>query len=251
MLGPTFQQRGQQHAIAGYTLTWNIERVVVLGLVVEADADARLHRRHDDPGIFDVELDGVGRSGECLLGLRGIAIVIVQNHVVGDVVIEQWRAGLHRLRRARHRRQRIDLDRNGFRRIPRLVDGLGDHECDRIADEPHLAHREDRFVGLQQRRAVAAFQRHTADKVAIAGGDHVFADPDTKHAGHLFRGGCVDRPDRAVSVRAAHHHAVNLSRQIDVVGIAALAANQRVVLLAHHRLAHAEFLRCNRILEGR
>ena len=43
----------------------------------------------------------------------------------------------------------------------------------------------------------------------------------------------------AVAVAAAHQHRIGLTRQIDVVGVAALALHQDRVLGAPHRLADA------------
>ena len=51
----------------------------------------------------------------------------------------------------------------------------------------------------------------------------------------------VDALDHAVRVAAAHHHRIGLAGKLDVVGVAAVAAHQRRILGARHRLADAEF----------
>ena len=48
---------------------------------------------------------------------------------------------------------------------------------------------------------------------------------------------------------AAHDHGIGLAGQVEVVGVAALAPHQRGVLLAAHRLADAEFLQCDSVVQ--
>ncbi len=227
-----------------------MQRVEVALLVVVADTGARLHRHHGDARVVEVELCDMGGLGEGLVHLGGVAIVIVEHHVVRHALIELRRAGLDRVRRAGDRRQGIDIDLNCLRRILGLGQRFGHHDGNRITHEPHLADRQDRLVGLQQRRAVLAFQRHAADEIAVAGGHHVLAGPDSEHAGQLLRLGGVDLFEHAVRVRGAHDHRVGLSGKVQVVGVFALAADQGVVLLADDRLANPVLLRRNGVFEG-
>ncbi len=82
------------------------------------------------------------------LDLGGIAIVIVERDVVGDVLVEQRRAGFCRLRGVGDRGQRLDVEFDGFRRIARLRQRLGDDEGNGIANESHLVGRQRHTIGL-------------------------------------------------------------------------------------------------------
>src|SRR5258708_32869774 len=88
--------------------------------------------------------------------------------------------------------------------------------------------------------------------VAVAGGKHAFeraetrrveirAGIDAEHPRHAARFVAVDAADDAVRVTAADDDGVGLPRQLDVVGIAPLSAQQARVLAARHRLTDAEF----------
>ena len=113
------------------------------------------------------------RAGERRVDLGGVAIVIVERDVVGDVVVELRRAGFGRFRGIGHGGQRLDVEFDGFRRVARLRQRLRDHEGDGIADKAHLVGRQRHAVGLQQRRAVAALQRQAAGEGAVAGGGEI------------------------------------------------------------------------------
>ena len=183
--------------------------------------------------------------------LGGVAIVIIERDVVGDVIVKQRRAGFGRFRGIGHGRQRLDVEFDRFSGIARLRQCFRDHEGHGIADEAHLVGRKRKAVGLQQRRAVAALQRQAAGEGVVAGGFEVLAGPDTEHARHRLGGGRVDTPDDPVGMAGPHHEAVGLTRQREIVGIFALAADQRVVLLAAHRLPDTVFLQCDSVFQRR
>ena len=64
---------------------------------------------------------------------------------------------------------------------------------------------------------------------------------DRQHARH---GACrrgVDAFQDPVRDAAAHHHGIGLAREVDVVGIAAAAAQESRILHARHGLADTEF----------
>ena len=82
--------------IAGDALGRNLDGVALAGLVVGGERRARLHRHHGDAGIDDIELGHMRGAGEGGLDLGGVAIVIIQRHIVGDVIVELRRAGLCR-----------------------------------------------------------------------------------------------------------------------------------------------------------
>ena len=75
--------------------------------------------------------------------------MVIQRHIVGDVIVELRRAGLCRFLRLGDGRQRIDIHHNGLRGIARLRQRLGNHERHGIADIAHLVGHQRGTVGLQ------------------------------------------------------------------------------------------------------
>jgi hypothetical protein len=152
-----------------------------------AERDAWLHRDHGNAGVDDVEPGHVGGAGEGRIDFGGIAIVIVEGDVVGDVIVKLRRAGPGGFGGIGHRRQRLDVELDRFGRVARLRHRFGHDEGEGIADIAHLVGRKRHAVGLQQGRAVAALQRQAADEGLVAGRFHVGAGPHPEHAGHRLR----------------------------------------------------------------
>ena len=96
-----------------------------------------------------------------------------------------------------------------------------DHERDLLALEPHL-------VAGQHGLRVVGDGRHPgqAQRLQVLGGD------DGGHVGMRQRARGVDRDDPGVRVGAAQQRAVDHTRQLDVVQVRALAADEPRVLLA-------------------
>jgi hypothetical protein len=88
-------------------------------------------------------------AGEGGFDFGGVAIVIIQRHVVGDVIVELRRARFCSLLGAGDRWQRIDIDHHGFPGVARLRQRLGNHEGDGIADIAHLVGHQRGAIGLQ------------------------------------------------------------------------------------------------------
>ncbi|MGY4313746.1 hypothetical protein ACVWW1_003049 [Bradyrhizobium sp. JR3.5] len=151
LVGGHVEQARQDRLVAGDALGRHLQREAFGLLVVMRQRDARLHRDHGDAGVDDVELGHMRGGGERRLDPGGVAIMIVERDVIGDVVIELRRARLGRFGRIRHRGQRLDIDLDGFGRIASLRCGFRDHEGDGIADEAHLVGDERRAVGLLER----------------------------------------------------------------------------------------------------
>jgi hypothetical protein len=101
------------------------------------------------------------------------------------------------------------------------------------------------------RRAVTVGHRDQGLERTVARRIQVDAGPYAQHARHRLRLFGVDALQHAVRHLAAHHHRIGLVRQIEVVGIAALALEQRRVFLARHRLADAEFHQIESVRIGR
>ena len=240
----------QRHLVAGDALRGHLQREAFGRLVERRQRHARLHRHHGDAGVDDIEFCHMRGSGKRGVDFCAVAIVIIERDVVRDVIIELRRAGFCGLRGIGHGRQRLDVEFDGLRRIARLCRRFRDHEGDGIADKAHFVGRQRRTVGLQQRRAVPALQGQATGERVVTGGFEILAGPDAEHTRHRLGGGGVDPPDDPVGMAGAHHPAIGLAGQGEIVGVSALAAHQRVVFLAAHRLPHPVFLQCDSIVEG-
>jgi hypothetical protein len=93
---------------------------------------------------------------------------------------------------------------------------------------------------LACRRDFTSGGRHVAD----AGGIEVGRQNDGTHPRHVAGEFDVHTVDDAVCHPAAHHDAVELVRPVQVVGVAAFAAQQHRILFPRHRLPDGEFPGC-------
>src|SRR5262249_98794 len=125
----------------------------------------------------------------------------------------------HRLVRIDDRRQRLVLDHDRFAGVLGDIGVVGDDAGDLLALEAHLVGRED---GL----GVVREGRHPGQ---VAGGHHL-ARAAEAYAGAAPRlaGSCADAPRRGEGAPQGPH--VPHARQPDVIGVAALAADEPVVL---------------------
>ncbi len=205
---------------------------------------ARLHRIDHDAVVDEPQPRHMGGPPERLRHQRAVAIVIVERDIVGDVIVEKRRARPHRLLRIGDGGEGIDIDLDRLGGILGLQQGLRHHAGDRIADEAHLVGRQRRPRWLVHGRAVAVVERHDALECPVAGGGEIGPRIDAEHARHRPRGCRVDRANEPMGVAAAHHHRMGLTGDADIVGKAALAADQLGILATQHRLANSEF--CDR-----
>ncbi len=152
----------------------------------------------------------------------GIAVMIVERDIAGHIVVELWRA----IARAGFGRddggERLDIDGDRFGGIFRLRHRLGDDASDRVADIAHFVGRQRFAPRLFQWCAVPVVERHDAFEGAVT--FQLGAAVDAEHARHFSRRLQIDAADDAVGVPAADHHHIGLTREADVVGIAAFAA---------------------------
>ena len=200
--------------------------VELAGLRVEVgDHPARLERRRMAAGIDDVALDDRVRLGERPVG-RGLVarlpgrareVVALPRLVVAD----QRRVGIQRLARIHDRRQRLVLDVDQLERVVRGVLVGRDHERDLLALEADLVAGEH---GLR----VVGDRRHPgeAERLEILRGD------DGGDVRVCERPRRVDRDDARVRERASQQRSVHHARELDVVEVGALAADEARVLLA-------------------
>jgi hypothetical protein len=95
---------------------------------------------------------GVGEGlGDFVL----IAVVIIECDIARYLVIEQRRTRFRRIACAYDRRQRLDVEGDGFSGILGLDDSFRDHAGDRIADETYLVAGERRAWPILDRGTIA------------------------------------------------------------------------------------------------
>ena len=209
-------------------------QVIALG-VVFGDRGARFHEVGDDARIDDRYFGDRMRLGKGGLGCLLVADRHVEQHIAGLVGPDLRRALLDGVDEADHRGQRRPFDVDRLDRVAGLVDGIGDHEGHGVADMAHLVLGEDRVwragegIGFQVEQA-----RQIAEIADLGRGQN------QRHARHPAGLGDVDGEFR-MRMRRAQHQRVHRRLWRMVVGIAALAANQRVVFLAENALTDAEF----------
>ena len=173
--------------------------------------------------------------------LLAVAVVKIEADVPGSVSVQQRRIRRRGGACGRHRRQRIDINENQLGRVLRLLDRLRHHHGDRLADIADPIGRERSLRRTRCRRAIAMLARggrHVLDASRV----QIRCRDDHVHAGHLTRSVSIDRAQFAMRHPAAYHDAVELAGAVQIVGIAAFAAQQHRVFLPRDRLADGKFL---------
>ena len=157
-------------------------------------------------------------------GKRFVDVAAVFGHRVTDVAVEilmrQRRAGFERIFGVGHAGQGIVFDDDLMGRVFGLGARLGDHGRHRHADAVHRAAGEHRMrgnfhVGQHLRR------REIQLRVEIVAGD------DQLDAGHGFGLAGVDGNNFCVRVGTALKCQIEHPRQVNIVGVAALAGDER------------------------
>ena len=215
-------------------------QVVALG-VVFGDRRAGFHEIGDDTRIDDRDFGHRMGFGERRIGGLLVADRHVEQHIAGMIGPDLRRALLHRIDDADHGRQRRPLDLDGLDRIAGLIDGFGDHEGDGIADMAHHAIGQDRIGRAGER---IDFQIEQAGQTAEI--PDVLRRQDGADAGQTAGAADVDGELR-VRMRRAQHQRMHRRLRRVVVGVAAFAANERIVFLAQHALADAKLDGSHRI----
>ncbi len=151
--------------------------------------------------------------------------------LVGDVrshlLVHERAALLARLERIEHDGQWLVVDLDQVAGVLGDVAVLGDHGRDALAVVAHLLDRDhvlDDRPGAERGQRIGAL----GDVLARDHGDH---------AGQLLGGLGADREDLRVGVRAADDRRVRHAGQLDVVDVAALAAQEAGILDAVDALA--------------
>ena len=159
------------------------KRVLIVGRVVVADRDPRLHRDRRQAVVLDPQLHHVLGLGE-----GGVGRVLVAEHqaeadiALRAVVPDLGGAVLGGVLEVDDGRQRLVVDLDQFGGVARLRERLGHHEGDAVADEADLVgieHRLERAVALGR----AEILRHqVGGEAAELLGDGIGAGKDAQHA---------------------------------------------------------------------
>jgi len=201
-----------------------VDRQLARDRVVLGDRAAGLDRRRVRARKHHVLLDHHLGLLEGAVGGHPVARLPVEDVVVGaalEVVADHRRAVLQRPLRVDHRLQFLVLDVDQFERVAGRVTILGDDEGDLLALEADL-------VGGQHRLHVCGDRPHPGHPPLL----QVGAGEDGVDARVLQRRGGVDRSDAGVGEGAPQHRPMEHPGQLQVVDVAAEAADEAAVLLA-------------------
>ena len=209
------------------------------GVVFAGDA-ARLERVGGDTVDDEALLDHMRGARERFVDRGLVAGLVEIGLVVGTIGIELRRAGLEGILGIHDGRagRIVDLDPLGG--VARLIERVGDHDRDRIADM-HRAADGDRGAVWQVHRAAVALlvrrhRRHGAEPVRLV----VLAGQDDMHAGHLQCRAGVDAADVGMGVRRAHDGGVKLVGELEVVVEAPAPREKTRIFAPPHRLTDRE-----------
>ncbi len=208
--------------------------MIALGIVF-AVRGAGLHEACDHARIDDLDFADRMRLGKGFLGRLLVADRNVEQEIAGMVRPDLRRILPDGVDDAGDRRQRCPLHFDRFNGVARMIDCIGDDKGDGVADVPHLVLCQDRIGRTGERVDLEIEQARQIAEIANVGrGQH------QRDAGQRAgRRGIDGEP--GMRVRRAQHQRVHRRLRRDVVGIAALAADERVILLAKHALTDAEF----------
>ena len=193
------------------------------------------------------DMRGLGESCRHFLP---VAVAEVHRHVAGNVRVNLRRVWLDRCFRHHKRRKLVDLDHHRVGGIASKFRAFRHDERHRLPDMAHLVGGDGMPSRPKHRRAVAVLDRDAGRIRLIAGGGEIGAGEDREHARHGERLARVDRADRAVRMRAPHHRHVGLALDIDVVGVAPLATDERQVFFAPWSLTDTELEEMYVVLAG-
>ena len=154
VLGDIEDVGGERRPHAVWVLHVGVQRVALLARVPRPDGAARFHILGVDPGDDVATAHHACGAGEGGLGRRAVADLVHVADVVGAFV--PYRGPTDRLRRRRHRGQRLVVDPYPFGGILGLGQRLGHHHRDRIADVTRALARETAVRRGEHRRAVRA-----------------------------------------------------------------------------------------------
>ncbi|MHC2255353.1 hypothetical protein ACVILK_005045 [Bradyrhizobium embrapense] len=181
----------------------------------------------------------IGRLAEGVLHRSFVTEMPVIDDVAGGFGMQLRCARLDRGLDVGRRGKLFVVDDDGFRRVPGLVLGLGDHHRDRLSDEAHGLRRHRRPRAHFHRRAVLRGDRPAADQVADLVVDDLLSGQHRDHAGHLHCLGGVDALDLGMCMRAADEVSIAHADHLNVVDVTSLSGDEPAIFLAHDTCANS------------
>src|SRR5215469_109359 len=133
---------------------------------------------------------------------------------------------------------------DGFGCVQRLRLGCGYDHRHRFADMAHTIGRQQHMRAGEHRAAAWPGELHVVFGLGhriVRNRPKIFrsaigAGEDAEHAGHVLCRGDVDRDNPRMRMRRSHHRRIGLAVETEIVGEAALAGDEPLVLFARQRL---------------
>ncbi len=193
---------------------------------------AHFQRRRRHARAFGGERDDTSGAREGFRGFLRVAVFEIETDIAGDVAVDGGCAVGHRVVEADQDVEVFVVDLDQIDGVARGGGRLGDHDGDFLADETHAVARQDRTLRHQDALPAAARRRRDRRQGRKAGIGDIAAGENGEHAGTFRRHAGVDRLDDGMRVVGTPESGMDLSGKIPVVGVAALAGDQPVILAA-------------------
>ena len=208
--------------------------------IVQADDTAAFHRQRDIAVMIKAPLQPARRALE-----NGVGVTFADgegaDQVGGEFVVDDGGAGIERLFRIQHRRQRLEIEFDQLRRVFGGIAVLRHDDRNRLADMADLVMGQQRLLRidelvLHQRRPFAR-QRQLGIRHRRQFADELWPGQHMENARR--RGGArhVDRLDARVGLRAAHEDRMHHVRQFEIGNVLAAAGQEPPVLAPRHGAA--------------
>ncbi len=236
-----FQNRvGELVAESRRSLAAHEHRQTTARVVVGGERRARLDRAVRDALVDEIERDDVLRALERRRCGGGIAVAGLARDVVGRLGDDHGCACRGRSDDVDHSRERLIVDLHGVRGVAGFERRRGDHRDDGLADKAHGVDRKRMPRRRRRARAIAALEVGRMGNRLDAGVHEIVSGENARDSWHRGRRADVDMRDARVRMGRAHEARVELAGGRQVVGEPPLAAQQRIILDALHRIAAAE-----------
>jgi hypothetical protein len=215
-------------------------------LVPLGKAGARLHVIRDEAIVDEFDRRDVAGGGKRLVGRLAVAILMQVDEIGAELGPHERRTVVQRGGQIGLGVGMVEIDVDQFGRILRLAKAFGDDERNGVADIAHLAVAQQRDVAHRMFLAARLFGAgHALDRTEMGDVRGRQDQLDT-----WCGPGGIERTDGkgASRLRGTQHIGVERPFPFHVVGIAPLALDEGIVLLAQRRCTHSEF-RCSDIHE--
>ena len=201
-----------------------------LGLFIVGHHGPWFHGVGDQAVIDQLQLDDMVGRGKGAFGTGAVPEFPIEGEIVRNVIMNQRLPDAGGSCRTHGCRQRLVIDVDQFGGVLGLYRGFRDDEGDMVADMAHPILAEHRAKRVDAGAAVPVFHRDGAGQLVGAVGRDVVLQDDGQHAGCGFGSLDVDALDARMGLGRAHHHAVSLTIEADVVGIPAASGDESLIL---------------------